>query len=225
MRPQIVSTCREATRLVNQARLAGQVVGLVPTMGALHDGHLSLVRAARRECDYVAVSIFVNPTQFSPSEDLQQYPRTLPEDLEALSQCDVDLVFHPHNEEIYPPDFTTFVMPPKVAEDLEGKCRPGHFRGVATVVLQLFQILPSDIAFFGCKDYQQCLVVRDMARDLHLSTEVRPCPTVREPDGLAMSSRNRYLSAGERENALAISRALDRAQACFQSGGARSDRD
>ena len=217
-RPQVIDSCREATQLVNQARVAGKVVGLVPTMGALHEGHLSLVRAATEVCDYVVVSIFVNPTQFGPSEDLSQYPRTLSDDLEALSNYNVDLVFHPQENEIYPADFTTFVTAPKVGDDLEGKSRPGHFRGVATIVLQLFQILPTDLAFFGCKDYQQCLVIRDMVRDLHVSTEVRSCPIIREADGLAMSSRNRYLSASERKTALLISKGLERAAECFAAG-------
>ncbi|MCP4189354.1 MAG: pantoate--beta-alanine ligase [Planctomycetaceae bacterium] len=214
----MIDSCRDATQLVNQARHAGKVVGLVPTMGALHEGHLSLVRAATEVCDYVVVSIFVNPTQFGASEDLSRYPRTLSDDLEALSKYSVDLVFHPQENQIYPENFTTFVTAPKVGDDLEGTCRPGHFRGVATVVLQLFQILPADIAFFGWKDYQQCLVIRDMVRDLHVSTEIRSCPIIREPDGLAMSSRNQYLSSSERKTALGISKGLERAAASFAAG-------
>jgi pantoate--beta-alanine ligase len=193
-------------------RQAGRRVGLVPTMGALHAGHLSLVEAARARSDVVIATIFVNPTQFGPREDLDRYPRSLEADLQALSAARCDLVFLPHPADIYPPDFSTYVEPPAVAQPLEGICRPGHFRGVATVVLKLFNLIPADLACFGEKDYQQLLVIRRMVRDLNLPIEIVPCPTVREADGLALSSRNRYLSLAERQQALALSQALRRAE-------------
>jgi pantoate--beta-alanine ligase len=194
--------------IVRAWRAEGKRVGFVPTMGALHEGHLSLVEAARKECDAVAVSIFVNPTQFGPSEDLAQYPRTLEADLGLLAKVGVESVFAPSVEAMYPAGYSTFVEPPQVAVPLEGHCRPGHFRGVCTVVLKLFQIVPADRAYFGQKDFQQSLVVRRMARDLDLPLEIVVCPTIREADGLALSSRNRYLSPAERRQALAIARAL-----------------
>jgi pantoate--beta-alanine ligase len=197
---------------VLELRQSGRRLGLVPTMGALHAGHLSLVRAARDECDAVVATIFVNPTQFAPHEDFAKYPRTLESDLQALSTAGCDLVFVPEEGEMYPPGSTTMIEPPAVAEPLEGVGRPGHFRGVATVVLKLFNVIPAQAAFFGQKDYQQTRVVRDMVRDLHLPVEIIVCPTVREPDGLALSSRNRYLSPAERQQALALSRALAEVQ-------------
>lgn len=201
----------ESHAAVVEARRGGRRVGLVPTMGALHDGHLSLVRASRDECDYTVVTIFVNPAQFAPHEDFHKYPRTLEADLDALGKCGVDLVFAPLADSMYPPGFSTFVDPPRVAEPLEGRCRPGHFRGVTTIVLKLFHLLPADIAYFGQKDYQQCLVIRRMVEDLNVPITIRMCPTVREPDGLAMSSRNRYLSPEERRQAVWLSRSLRRA--------------
>jgi len=196
---------------IQKARADGLRIGLVPTMGALHDGHMSLVRTATAECDKTVVTIFVNPTQFGPGEDLGQYPRTLEADCEALAKFNVDLVFVPSTPEMYPPGFSTHVEPPSVAIPLEGECRPGHFRGVATVVLKLFHLAPVDVAFFGQKDYQQLLVIRKMVRDLNLPIEVRRCPIVRESDGLAMSSRNRYLSTDQRQQALGLWRSLERA--------------
>ena len=195
-----------------------QRVALVPTMGALHEGHLSLVRAAYERADVVVATIFVNPTQFGPSEDFGRYPRTLEADLRALADAGCGWVFVPQQSDIYPPGFSTYVEPPDVAAPLEGVFRPGHFRGVATVVLKLFQIVPADIAVFGQKDYQQALVIHRMAADLNLPIEIVTCPTVREPDGLALSSRNRYLSAAEREQALAISRALADANRLYRAG-------
>lgn len=194
--------------LVREWQRAGKRVGFVPTMGALHEGHLSLVDVARQQCDAVVTSIFVNPTQFLPSEDLAKYPRTLEADLALLAARGVESVFAPSVEAMYPTGYSTFVEPPQVAVPLEGHCRPGHFRGVATVVLKLFEIVPADAAFFGQKDYQQSLVVRRMVRDLDVPIEIVVCPTVREADGLALSSRNRYLSPDERRQALAVSRAL-----------------
>lgn len=193
-------------------------MGLVPTMGALHAGHLSLVRAAQQACDRVAVSIFVNPTQFGPGEDLDRYPRPRAQDLQLLRELGVDLIFAPEADEIYPPGCSTLVQPSRVAQTLEGQFRPGHFQGVATVVLKLFHIMPADQAFFGQKDYQQCLVVRDLVRDLHLPIRLQFCPTVREPDGLALSSRNRYLDAAQRQRALGLWRALQRARQLYQAG-------
>lgn len=199
-------------------RGSGKSVGLVPTMGALHEGHLSLVRRARSECDVVIATIFVNPTQFGPNEDLARYPRTLERDLEQLSAENCDLVFVPAKEEVYPPGFSTYIEPPAVAAPLEGRCRPGHFRGVATVVLKLFNIIPTDFAYFGQKDYQQSLVIQHMVRDLNLPMKISVCPIVREGDGLALSSRNRYLSPAERQQALALSRSLRRAEALVRAG-------
>jgi pantoate--beta-alanine ligase len=211
----------EMRQVVRAWRAEGKKVGLVPTMGALHEGHLSLVEAARKQCDAVVVSIFVNPTQFGPSEDLAKYPRTLEADLALLAPVGVECVFAPSVEAMYPAGYSTFVEPPQVAVPLEGHCRPGHFRGVATIVLKLFEIVPADVAFFGQKDYQQSLVVRRMARDLDVPIEIEVCATIREPDGLALSSRNRYLSPAERRQALALSRAL-RAASDEMARGERS---
>ena len=216
--PSLLTTCEDAFRAVTEARAAGKRVGLVPTMGALHDGHLSLVRAANDECDFTVATIFVNPAQFGPREDFQKYPRPFDADLALLAANDVDLVFAPTQDEMYPADFSTYVKPPRVALPLEGQCRPGHFRGVATVVLKLFQVIPADAAYFGQKDFQQALVIRRMAADLNLPTRIRVCPIVREPDGLAMSSRNRYLASSERQQALALSRALKSAAKLVADG-------
>ena len=193
-------------------------IALVPTMGALHEGHLSLVRRARELADEVVVSIFVNPTQFAPTEDLARYPKPIEDDLAALRDEGVAMVFNPSVESIYPHGFSTFVDPPKVASPLDGIIRPGHFRGVCTVVLKLFQIIPASIAVFGQKDYQQSLVVAAMINDLNVPLTIVVAATVREPDGLAMSSRNRYLSNDERARALCISRALNKAQGLFDLG-------
>ena len=209
---------RDMQRQIRELSRQGQRIGLVPTMGALHAGHLSLVRAARARADVVVATIFVNPTQFGPSEDFGKYPRTLESDLRALADCGCDWVFVPQQGDMYPEGFSTYIDPPAVARPLEGICRPGHFRGVATIVLKLFEIVPPDVAVFGQKDYQQALVIRRMATDLNLPVEVVTCPTVREPDGLALSSRNRYLSPAEREQALALSRALNEAQRTAAAG-------
>lgn len=186
-----------------------QSIGLVPTMGALHEGHLSLVRKAKQQCDVCVATIFVNPTQFAPTEDLSRYPRPLDRDLEMLAREGVEAVFLPNDEVMYPDGFGTYVTPPPIGLPLEGISRPEHFRGVATVVMKLFQIIPADQAFFGQKDFQQLRVIEDMTRDLNVPIEVVPCEIVREPDGLAMSSRNRYLNDDERERALSISRSID----------------
>ncbi|HZL91253.1 MAG TPA: pantoate--beta-alanine ligase [Pirellulaceae bacterium] len=203
---------------ISAQRAAGRSIGLVPTMGALHEGHLSLVRRARAECDAVVATIFVNPTQFGPSEDFSRYPRTLEKDLELLAELGCDLVFAPAQDEIYPPGFSTYVEPPAVAALLEGKHRPGHFRGVGTVVLKLFNLISADVAYFGQKDYQQSLVIQHMVRDLNLPIQITICPILRESDGLALSSRNRYLSPTERQQALALSRSLRQAEELVRSG-------
>lgn len=187
-------------------------------MGALHAGHLSLIEASRRECDFTVVTIFVNPTQFGPNEDFQRYPRTLESDLAAIRSVGADLVFAPALSDMYGPRHATFIEMHGPAEPLEGQFRPDHFRGVATIVLKLFNLATADRAYFGQKDYQQTLVVRRMVADLDLPIDVRVCPIVREPDGLAMSSRNVYLGPAEREHALALSRSLRRAEELFLSG-------
>jgi pantoate--beta-alanine ligase len=202
------------------ARLSGLRIGFVPTMGYLHEGHLSLMRAARAECDMVVLSIFVNPTQFGPNEDYQRYPRDAERDLEAARAVGANLVFMPSAEAMYPSGYSTFVEVEGLTSKLEGQHRPGHFRGVATVVLKLLNIVQPHKAYFGLKDYQQFLVVRRMVADLNLPVEIVPMPTVREPDSLAMSSRNVYLSPEERQAALALPRAIQR---CVQElrGGER----
>ncbi|RRR70690.1 MAG: pantoate--beta-alanine ligase [Candidatus Viridilinea halotolerans] len=193
-------------------------LGFVPTMGYLHEGHLSLVRRAKAECGCVAVSIFVNPTQFRPNEDFGRYPRDLERDLALLAAEAVDFVFAPDAAAIYPEGFGTYVVLPAADEFLEGAARPNHFRGVATVVCKLFNIVQPTRAYFGQKDAQQSVVVRQMVRDLNVPTEVVVAPTVREADGLAMSSRNSYLSPAERAIAPTIYQALVAAQACYQAG-------
>ncbi len=203
---------------VSDARGRGLRIGCVPTMGALHAGHLSLITAAREETDFVVVTIFVNPTQFGPNEDFRQYPRTLNEDIEACRQAGVDLVFHPETGTIYGQDDRTFVEVAGLSDILEGEFRPGHFRGVATVVTKLLNITSPDCAYFGAKDYQQQLLIRRMCRELHLPVEVCTKPTVREPDGLALSSRNRYLSDSERQVALLISQSLQLAKQLVSDG-------
>ncbi len=198
--------------------------GFVPTMGYLHEGHLSLVRRARAENDHVAVSIFVNPTQFGPHEDYDRYPRDLERDLRLLEPLGVDLVFAPSVEEMYPSGFQTWVVVEEVSRPLEGAARPGHFRGVATVVAKLFHIVQPDRAYFGQKDAQQVAVIRRMVRDLNFPVEIVVCPTVREPDGLAMSSRNTYLSPEERRAATVLFRALQAAKARYEAGERDAER-
>jgi pantoate--beta-alanine ligase len=198
-------------------------VGLVPTMGYLHEGHLSLARRARAENDRVAASLFVNPTQFGPREDLSRYPRSLARDQELLAAAGCELLFAPEPTEVYPPGHETFVDVGSVAAPLEGERRPGHFRGVATVVLKLFGIFEPTRAYFGEKDAQQLAVIRRMARDLDVPVEVVPCPTVREADGLAMSSRNSYLAAAERAAAPVLYRALEAARTRWDAGERDAD--
>jgi pantoate--beta-alanine ligase len=217
-RPRVVTTGAELGEAVAAARAAGKSIGLVPTMGALHAGHLTLVRASAAACDFTVVTIFVNPTQFGPREDFAKYPRTLDADLAALAETGADLVFAPTHEEMYPAEFSTYVDPPRAAERWEGERRPGHFRGVTTVCLKLFNLARADCAFFGHKDYQQALVIRRMVEDLDVPVAIRVCPTVREPDGLAMSSRNRYLNPVQRVQAVAVWRSLQCAAALVGQG-------
>jgi pantoate--beta-alanine ligase len=197
---------------------AAPLVGLVPTMGYLHEGHLSLVRRARSENATVVVSIFVNPTQFGPHEDFQRYPRDLERDLNLLDTEHVDAIFTPEVDEMYPPGASTMVEVDALSGILEGASRPGHFRGVATIVCKLFHLVHPDQAYFGAKDYQQLQVIRRMVDDLRMPVQVVGCPTIREPDGLAMSSRNVYLRPAERQAAVVLSQALTRAIHLFQDG-------
>lgn len=204
----VVSTGAELQAAVADARRQGKTIGLVPTMGALHAGHISLVEASRRECDYTVVTIFVNATQFGPGEDYHRYPRNFEADLRALEAAQADLVFAPPHEEIYPAAFASFIDVGGVSEPFEGRHRPGHFRGVATVVLKLFNLAGADVAFFGQKDYQQSIIIRRMVADFNVPIAIRVCPTIREPDGLALSSRNAYLSPDERRRARVLSQSL-----------------
>jgi pantoate--beta-alanine ligase len=215
---QVVSTVAEAREALQFLRGRGSSVGLIPTMGALHEGHLSLVRAARAACDAVVVSIFVNSKQFGPNEDFAKYPRTFEADCALLEREGVDLVFAPSGEEMYPGGASTFVEVEGVSDRLDGASRAGHFRGVATVVAKLFHIVGPDKAFFGQKDAAQVAVLRKMVRDLDFQLDLVVCPIVREPDGLAMSSRNRYLSAEERVRARVLSRALLSVSRLAESG-------
>jgi pantoate--beta-alanine ligase len=218
--PLLVRTKTEVRDWVAAQRAAGRRVGLVPTMGYLHDGHLSLVDHARRSADVVAMSIFVNPLQFGPTEDLDRYPRDLERDLEMAASRGVELVFAPSAAEMYPEGEPRVSILPdeEIGGRLDGGARPGHFRGVLTVVAKLFGIFTPDVAVFGQKDLQQAVLIRRMAGDLDIPVRVEVAPIVRDADGLAMSSRNVYLSAEERTNALALSRALNRAQALFAAG-------
>lgn len=210
-----VSWMKESSRL---ARAENKIVGLVPTMGALHAGHMSLVDRAKRECTQVITSIFVNPTQFGPKEDLAKYPRTFDSDAQKLEAAGVDAIFAPQPADIYPPNFRTYVNVENLSDRLEGRSRPGHFKGVATVVLKLFEIVQPTYAYFGRKDAQQVRVISQMVRDLNLDVEIVICPIVREPDGLALSSRNVYLNPDERKSALVLNRALTAARDELTSG-------
>ena len=212
-----MKTC--ATISEARAACAGrQRLGLVPTMGALHEGHLSLVRAAKAQCDAAAVSIFVNPTQFSPTEDLAKYPRQFDQDCRLLEKEGVDILFAPPVEEIYPRGAVTWVLVEGLSEKLDGRSRPGHFQGVTTIVAKLFHIIEPVAAFFGQKDAAQLAVIRRMVRDLNFPVEIVACPIVRESDGLAMSSRNAYLNREERARALVLPRSLQEARQRFQAG-------
>ena len=210
---QVLTQVEEIIQRVTEVKRSGNRIAIVPTMGALHEGHLSLVDHAAELADFVIVTVFVNPTQFAPTEDLSKYPRTLEGDLQELRRRKVDLVFVPGDNEVYPPGFSTFVDPPDIARSLEGTFRPTHFRGVTTVVLKLLNIARADVAIFGQKDFQQAVVIRRMVRDLNVPCQIIVAPIARDPDGLAMSSRNRYLSPDERNKALAIRRSLLKARA------------
>jgi pantoate--beta-alanine ligase len=218
MNPTVVATVDACRQAVSQARGRGFTVGLVPTMGALHAGHASLIRAARTETGFVIVSLFVNPTQFGPNEDFTRYPRTWEQDLALCGREGVDLIFAPEVGTIYPPDFQTFVEVLELQQGLCGASRPGHFRGVATVVLKLFNIVQPDVAYFGQKDAQQARIIRQMVRDLEVPVQIRTCPIVREADGLALSSRNQYLDPSQRRQAVVLSQALREVRAVIEDG-------
>ena len=223
---KIITTIDEMRAASGVARRAGKRLGFVPTMGALHEGHLSLVRAARASCDVVVASIFINPTQFGPNEDLAKYPRSFERDRELLEREGVDFLFAPTVEEMYPtapdrsvrPTAVTWVTVEQLSDRLDGRSRPGHFRGVTTIVAKLFHIVEPKVAFFGQKDAAQVAIIRRMVRDLNLPVEITVCPIVREPDGLAMSSRNAYLDPEQRRQALVLHRALLRITQLAESG-------
>jgi pantoate--beta-alanine ligase len=217
-RPRLITSVLELQAMLGPVRREWKRIGLVPTMGALHEGHMSLVRASKSECDATLVSIFVNPSQFGPNEDFTNYPRTLDADLDLLAECQTEYVFAPDPVEMYLPGFASWVDVGALAEPLEGRFRPGHFRGVATVVLKLFNLVQPYMAYFGRKDYQQTAVVRRMVADLNVPVKIRICPTVREEGGLAMSSRNRYLSPAARKRATALWKSLQFASRLVADG-------
>jgi pantoate--beta-alanine ligase len=215
---EVISNRHEIYARIAHERNSGRSVGLVPTMGALHAGHVSLLERSSEICDVNVATIFVNPSQFGPKEDFTRYPRTLEDDLAKLERAGANYVYVPDAHSIYPPGYSTYIEPPAVGNRWEGECRPGHFRGVATIVLKLFQLIPATVSFFGRKDYQQALVIRKMVEDLNVPMRIETCPTLREPDGLAMSSRNRYLSAPERLQALGLWHALQAASDKINTG-------
>lgn len=218
------ATIPELRAALKPERAAGKRIGFVPTMGYLHEGHLALMREAKKRAEVLVVSIFVNPTQFGPKEDLEKYPRDIERDRKLCTEVGTDYLFVPSAAEMYPPDYSTYVEVFGISEGLCGAGRPGHFRGVATVVAKLFNIVSPDVALFGEKDWQQLAVIRRMSRDLNMDIEIAGVPTVREPDGLAMSSRNSYLSAEERRSALILYKALQRAQDMVNSGEIGADK-
>jgi len=223
--PPLITTAIEDTRrAVAQARQHGLVIGLVPTMGALHAGHISLIRAARAETGFVVVSIFVNPTQFGPNEDFHRYPRPFEQDVQVCAAEGVDLIFHPEPAALYPAGFHTFVEVSDLQDVLCGTSRPGHFRGVTTVVCKLFNIIEPDYAYFGQKDAQQARIIQQMVRDLNLPISIKVQPIVREPDGLALSSRNQYLDANQRRQATVLSRSLEEVRARVTAGERNPDK-
>jgi pantoate--beta-alanine ligase len=215
---ELAKTIKSVRSLVKAARSKDKKIGFVPTMGALHIGHISLIEAARKNTDFVVVSIFVNPTQFGPGEDFEKYPRPLDTDLEICKKAGADVVFAPSAKEMYPMENLTWVNVEKLTVPLCGRCRPGHFRGVATVCTKLFNIVAPDTAFFGQKDAQQAAVVKKMVADLNMSLEIVVCPTVREKDGLAVSSRNRYLTAQEKKDAASIYKSLRKCEQMVKQG-------
>ncbi len=215
---ETIRTIAWMKQAARQARAESRIIGFVPTMGALHAGHTALVQRAKQDCSLVIASIFVNPKQFGPKEDFTKYPRTIEADSEKFSAAGVDTLFLPEAPEIYPAGFATYVTVEGLSDRLEGRSRPGHFRGVATVVLKLLEIVQPNFAYFGRKDAQQVRIISQMVRDLNLDTEIVVCPIVREPDGLALSSRNAYLSADERGAATVLHRALTAAKAELAAG-------
>ncbi|RRJ96120.1 pantoate--beta-alanine ligase [Opitutaceae bacterium TAV4] len=221
---QTITSVFEMQTLAEDLRSKGQIIGLVPTMGALHEGHLSLIRLAAERADTVIVSIFVNPTQFAPSEDFSKYPRELESDAAKCEAAGADIVFAPIATEMYPKGYSTYINEEFIARPLEGVSRPTHFRGVTTIVAKLFNICRPDLAVFGQKDAQQVAVIKKMVNDLNFTVDVVTAPTVREADGLALSSRNRYLTSTQRTEALAISRALTKAREMVAAGERRADR-
>ena len=216
--PVVAETLAEIRASIADSRKGGKSIGFVPTMGALHAGHVSLIERARSECNTVVVSIFVNPTQFGPNEDFQRYPRPRELDLKICGDAGADIVFYPSVDVMYPVGYRTFVEVQGLSDILEGAIRPGHFRGVATVVTKLFMIVLADRAYFGQKDYQQQLLIRTMTSELNIPTEIVTCPTLRDPDGMAMSSRNAYLSAEERQRGLCLSQALNHVASLVEAG-------
>ncbi len=221
---QIIRTIQAMKERSSQARREGEVIAFVPTMGSFHEGHLSLMREGKKLGDLLVVSLFVNPTQFSPSEDFKSYPRDFERDRKMAEEVGTDILFAPEPEKMYPPDHQTIVRVEKVTRNLCGRSRPAHFQGVATVVSMLFEIVMPQVAIFGEKDYQQLVTIKQMVRDLHMSVEVVGMPTVREADGLAMSSRNTYLSPEERKGASSLYRSLRKAEELLQKGERDADR-
>lgn len=230
---EVINTIEKIRAIIAKAKSGAKKIGFVPTMGALHEGHFSLIRAAKQQCNFVVVSIFVNPTQFGPGEDIDKYPRPFEADIEACKNLGVDVVFAPSVEQMYPVrGFTSNGMYPqknlvwvnveKLSEPLCGKNRPGHFRGVATICAKLFNIIQPDIAFFGQKDAQQAIIVQRMVADLNIPLKIVVCPTVRQQDGLAMSSRNKYLNAAQRKDAVLLYAALQKAEVFIKAGERKS---
>ena len=215
---EVAETIESVRAAVKTARGKGQKIGLVPTMGALHIGHISLIEAAVKKCDFVVVSIFVNPTQFGPGEDYEKYPRPVEADLDICKKAGVNLVFAPKPEQMYPDKILTWVNVEKLTEPLCGKSRPGHFRGVTTVCAKLFNIIQPDIAFFGQKDAQQAIIIKRMVADLNMPLEIVVCPTIREQDGLAVSSRNQYLDRQQRQDAAYIYKSLEKCREMVNTG-------
>lgn len=219
---KVAKTIESVRNLVKAARSKGKIIGFVPTMGALHIGHISLIEAAAKKCDFVVVSIFVNPTQFGPGEDFEKYPRPLKADLEICRKAGVDVVFAPSPQQMYPGENLTWVNVEKLTEQLCGQFRPGHFSGVTTVCAKLFNIVAPDIAFFGQKDAQQAIVIKQMVADLNMPLKIVVCPTVRQADGLAVSSRNQYLTEQQKKNAPLIYKSLQKCQKLIEDGVADS---
>jgi pantoate--beta-alanine ligase len=218
---KIIRSLKQLSRISQQAHYHRKRIGFVPTMGALHEGHLSLIRSARRDNDIVVVSIFVNPIQFGPKEDFKKYPRDLKRDEELCSRAGVDIIFYPDLKSMYPENYKTYVNVEELSNVLCGKFRPGHFQGVATVVTKLFNIVQPDMAYFGRKDAQQAIIIKKMSEDLNVPVKIKVMPTIREKDGLAMSSRNAYLNSKERKDALVLYRSLSLAKDLIRKGEKR----